>query len=134
MSGYVCHSHADYAFRDKWAKTVSANKNIKVYIGAPASKDAAGTGYVDVGTLANFAKNAQKTFSSFGGVMLWEASLAVGQCGSGARVFCFLNLCARREQQFPQVDKDGAFCRRASPAYLSVRDTSDPHDHPHDHL
>ncbi|KAH8987099.1 glycoside hydrolase [Lactarius hatsudake] len=67
----------NFATWDHWAKTVSANKNIKVYIGAPASKDAAGTGYVDVGTLANYAKQAQKTWSSFGGVMLWEASLAV---------------------------------------------------------
>ncbi|KAH9053008.1 glycoside hydrolase [Lactarius deliciosus] len=67
----------NFATWDHWAKTVSANKNIKVYIGAPASKDAAGMGYVDVGTLANYAKHAQKTWSSFGGVMLWEASLAV---------------------------------------------------------
>jgi len=75
---HVHRAHGDVC-RDHWAKTVSANKNIKVYIGAPASKDAAGTGYVDVGTLANYAKHAQKTWSSFGGVMLWEASLAVGQ-------------------------------------------------------
>lgn len=75
-------AHGTHACRDKWAKTQSANKDIKVYIGAPASWDAAGTGYVDVGTLANYAKHAQKTWSSFGGVMLWEVSLAVGECES----------------------------------------------------
>ena len=78
------------AFRDKWAKTVSANKDIKVYIGAPASEEAAGEGYVDIGTLAKYAKQAQETWSSFGGVMLWEASLAVGQCESTGA--CFLRV------------------------------------------
>ncbi|KAF8268137.1 glycoside hydrolase superfamily [Lactarius quietus] len=62
---------------DKWAKTQSANKDIKVYIGAPASKDAASTGYVELSTLANYAKQAQNDFSSFGGVMLWDVSMAV---------------------------------------------------------
>ncbi|KAK7682490.1 hypothetical protein QCA50_014290 [Cerrena zonata] len=61
---------------DNWAKTQSANKNVKVYIGAPGSADAAGEGYVDAATLATFAKNAQNQFSSFGGVMLWDADSA----------------------------------------------------------
>ncbi|KAI0260435.1 glycoside hydrolase superfamily [Gloeopeniophorella convolvens] len=67
----------NFATWDHWAKTTSANKDIKVYIGAPASKDAAGTGYVDAGTLADYGKQAQDTWSSFGGVMLWDVSLAV---------------------------------------------------------
>ncbi|CAL1717246.1 unnamed protein product [Somion occarium] len=61
---------------DNWAKTQSANKNVKVYIGAPGASDAAGQGYVNAGTLATFAQNAQKQFSSFGGVMLWDADSA----------------------------------------------------------
>ncbi|KAI0058757.1 glycoside hydrolase [Artomyces pyxidatus] len=68
----------DYNFAtwDNWAKTKSANKDIKVYIGAAASAGAAGDGYVGASTLASFAKDAQKTWSSFGGVMLWDASEA----------------------------------------------------------
>ena len=68
--------------RDIWAKTQSANPDVKVYIGAPASQSAAGSGYVDLSTLANFAAQAQQSYSSFGGVMLWDISLAVGQCES----------------------------------------------------
>ncbi|KAH8074808.1 glycoside hydrolase [Cristinia sonorae] len=72
-------NHAsDYNFAtwDNWAKTKSPNKNVKVYIGAPGSPDAAGDGYVSSSTLANFAAQAQKQFSSFGGVMLWDADTA----------------------------------------------------------
>ena len=64
------------SLRDQWAKKGSANPNIKVYIGALAGQD--GSGYVSPNTLAGYIKHAQNTWSSFGGVMLWEASLAVG--------------------------------------------------------
>jgi chitinase len=76
--------------RDTWAKTQSPNPNVKVYIGAAASQVAAGSGYVDVSTLANFATDAQQKYPSFGGVMLWDVSLAVGQCefSLGARFEC----------------------------------------------
>ncbi|KAF8649840.1 hypothetical protein AX16_005603 [Volvariella volvacea WC 439] len=61
---------------DRWARTESPNPNIKVYIGAPASADAAGSGYVRSSTLIEVAKNAQQRYSSFGGVMLWDADQA----------------------------------------------------------
>lgn len=64
---------------DKWAKTQSANKDIKVYIGAPGSPSSAGSGYVDESTLANYVKEAQEKYSSFGGVMLWDASTAYSE-------------------------------------------------------
>jgi len=64
--------------RDTWAKTVSPNKNVKVYIGAPASSTAAGSGFVDVTTLGSIAHQTLANFSSFGGVMLWDASQAFG--------------------------------------------------------
>ncbi|KAI0342621.1 glycoside hydrolase [Trametopsis cervina] len=66
----------NFATWDNWAKTKSANKNIKVFIGAAASADAAGTGYVNSGTLANYAADAQAKYSSFGGVMMWDADTA----------------------------------------------------------
>jgi hypothetical protein len=62
--------------RDGWAKNGSANPDIKVYIGALAGQG--GSGYVVPNTLADYITRAQSTWSSFGGVMLWEASLAVG--------------------------------------------------------
>ncbi|VDC03044.1 unnamed protein product [Peniophora sp. CBMAI 1063] len=60
-----------------WAKSGSDNKDIKIFIGAPASSKAAGTGYVGPNTLGNFATAAQDSSSSMGGVMLWDVSEAV---------------------------------------------------------
>ncbi|KXN83593.1 Chitinase 1, partial [Leucoagaricus sp. SymC.cos] len=62
--------------RDNWARTISPNKNVKVYVGAPASSSAAGGGYVSPGTLHTVAVQMRKSFPSFGGVMLWDASQA----------------------------------------------------------
>lgn len=64
--------------RDNWAKTVSPNQNVKVYIGAPSDSLAAGSGYVDADTLASYALQTREQYSSFGGVMLWDASQAYG--------------------------------------------------------
>ncbi|OBZ72105.1 Chitinase 2 [Grifola frondosa] len=66
----------DFSDWDNWAKTVAINKDVKIYIGAPASSSAAGSGYVDVNTLANIALTTRSQYSSFGGVMLWDASQA----------------------------------------------------------
>jgi len=69
-------SEFNLAVWDHWAKTQSLNRDIKVYLGAPGSPHAAGSGFVSSGTLAQVALNAQKQFSSFGGVMLWDADAA----------------------------------------------------------
>lgn len=61
---------------DIWARTISPNPNVKIYIGAPASASAAGGGYVDAATLTNIALTTRKNFPSFGGVMFWDASQA----------------------------------------------------------
>ncbi|EJC98222.1 glycoside hydrolase [Fomitiporia mediterranea MF3/22] len=66
----------NFAQWDDWAHNTSPNKNVKVYIGAPASSTAAGSGFVDAGTLASIVKTTQSQFSSFGGVMMWDASQA----------------------------------------------------------
>lgn len=63
---------------DNWAKTTSPNKNVKVYIGAPAAPSAAGSGYVSAATLGTIAKETRAKYSSFGGIMLWDASQAYG--------------------------------------------------------
>ena len=50
-----------------------------MYIGTLAGND--GVGYVNAGTLAgsSYIRQAQEDWSRFGGVTLWEASVAVGQ-------------------------------------------------------
>lgn len=55
---------------------MSPNPNAKVYIGAPAASTAAGQGYLDASSLASIATQMRKSFPSFGGVMLWDASQA----------------------------------------------------------
>ena len=62
---------------DYWARNISPNRNVKVYIGAPADATAGG-GYVPLATLKNIAQTTRKSFPSFGGVMLWDASQAWG--------------------------------------------------------
>ncbi|KAG8858743.1 Chitinase 1 [Tulasnella sp. 330] len=64
----------NFAVWDYWATNISPNKNVKVFIGAPASSTAAGSGYVDSGTLQTIAQATRKDFPSFGGVMFWDAS------------------------------------------------------------
>lgn len=55
---------------DTFAKQNSANPGLKVYLGVPAGATA-GAGYVNITTLGEAAQYLQKTYSSFGGVMLW---------------------------------------------------------------
>ncbi|KAK7694334.1 hypothetical protein QCA50_001517 [Cerrena zonata] len=66
----------DFGLWDSWARNTSPNKDVKIYVGAPASSTAAGSGYQDIGTLTNIAVTMRKSFPSFGGVMLWDASQA----------------------------------------------------------
>jgi len=65
-------------YRDNWAKTASPNKNVKIYLGAPAGPLATRSGYVNADTLARDALKLRELYSSFGGVMLWDASQAYG--------------------------------------------------------
>ncbi|KAI1797605.1 class III chitinase [Ganoderma leucocontextum] len=66
----------NFGIWDIWARTVSPNKNVKVFVGTPASPTAAGSGYQDPATLANELTLTRNRFPSFGGVMLWDASQA----------------------------------------------------------
>ncbi|KAG2357048.1 glycoside hydrolase family 18 protein [Suillus spraguei] len=60
---------------DNWAKTISPNRDVKIYIGAPASSSA-GYGYVNASMLSTIIQETMAQYSSFGGVMLWDASQA----------------------------------------------------------
>ena len=65
---------------DNWAKTVSLNPAVKVFLGIPAGQTAAGSGYEPPATLAPIIDYC-KQFSSFGGVMMWDASQAEANNG-----------------------------------------------------
>ncbi|KAL0063817.1 Chitinase 2 [Marasmius tenuissimus] len=63
---------------DQWAKTESRNKDVKIFLGVPGASPTAASpaSYVDPDTLGELAKLIQDQYSSFGGVMLWDASQA----------------------------------------------------------
>ncbi|KAG0380998.1 Chitinase 1 [Mortierella sp. AD032] len=68
---------------DTWAKTISVNKNVKVYLGVPASRTAANAGYVSVERLQEIMDTVRCKYSSFGGVMMWDMSQSYGNLESG---------------------------------------------------
>lgn len=57
---------------DTWAHTISANPDVKVLLGIPANMGA-GSGYTSGSTL-EAAIQYSETFSSFGGIMMWDMS------------------------------------------------------------
>jgi chitinase len=58
-----------------WATTVSLNPDVKVFIGIPGDTTAAGTGYVSASAIASIVDYIKdQEYTSFGGVMLWDAS------------------------------------------------------------
>ena len=71
--GSSTQNNFNFATWDNWAKTTSLNKNVKVFLGIPANTGAAGSGYESGSTLASIIAYS-KSFSSFGGVMMWDMS------------------------------------------------------------
>lgn len=65
---------------DTWAQTVSANPDVKVLLGIPANTGAAGSGYT-TGSALEAAIQYSETFSSFGGVMMWDMSQLYANTG-----------------------------------------------------
>ncbi|KAJ8656391.1 hypothetical protein O0I10_007959 [Lichtheimia ornata] len=76
LQTYGKASQWNFGMWDHWARNVSPNKDVKIYIGAPASSSAAGGGYVPLATLAKIVNDTRHSFPSFGGVMYWDASQA----------------------------------------------------------
>lgn len=75
-------SQTGYNFEtwDNWAKNTSKNPDVKVLVGVPANTGAASTGYISASDLQPVIEYS-KTFSSFGGVMMWDASQAYANDG-----------------------------------------------------
>ena len=63
--------------RDTWAKTMSPNKNIRLYIGVGGSADSV-NGFVGLDELQTIFASTQMKYSSFGGAMVWDVSSAYG--------------------------------------------------------
>lgn len=84
INSYVAGSTTQNSFNfetwDSWAKNTSKNSKVKVFLGVPANTGAAGTGYLSASSLAPVIQYS-KTFSSFGGVMMWDASQAYANVG-----------------------------------------------------
>ena len=80
VPGSDTQNNFNFATWDNWAKTVSLNPNVKVLLGIPAGQTAAGSGYEPPSTLGPIIDYC-KQFSSFGGVMMWDASQAVANSG-----------------------------------------------------
>ena len=59
------------AFMNAWKKWESVPAG-KIFLGLPASKDAAGTGFVPAGELTSHVLPLIKGSSKYGGVMLWS--------------------------------------------------------------
>ncbi len=78
VSSYVPGATTQWNFNfdqwDTWAKTVSKNPSVKVLMGVAGATGAANAGsYVTPATLAPIITFVQQ-YSSFGGIMIWEAS------------------------------------------------------------
>ena len=84
----------NYAAWDSLVKS-SPNPSAKVYLGVPASSTAAGSGYVGIDTVVQAANYLQSTYSTFGGVMMWDASQA------------WANVDSSTNKNFAQGAKDG---------------------------
>jgi len=66
----------NFATWGNWAQKISVNPNVKVFIGAPASAEGAGEGYVPLATLQTITASvlAGPYANVFGGIMLWDTS------------------------------------------------------------
>ena len=84
LQSYVAGAEEQWNFNmnqwDTWAKTVSKSRDVKIFLGVPADLTAAGSGYTSSGALQPIIEYS-KTFGSFGGVMMWDASQAYANAG-----------------------------------------------------
>ncbi|KAF1990726.1 glycoside hydrolase family 18 protein [Aulographum hederae CBS 113979] len=77
VDGAASQNNFNFNAWDNWAKTVSKNPEIKVLLGVPANTGA-GAGYVaDLNGVISYSSQ----YSSFGGVMMWDASQAEANSG-----------------------------------------------------
>ncbi|TVY52423.1 Class III chitinase [Lachnellula cervina] len=78
-AGSSTQNNFNFATWDNWAKTVSLNPDVKVLLGIPGNTGA-GSGY-ETGTTLAAVIAYSKSFSSFGGVMIWDMSQTYSNSG-----------------------------------------------------
>ncbi|KAI7853268.1 glycoside hydrolase superfamily [Circinella umbellata] len=61
---------------DQWVHEESVNKQVKLFIGVPASSYAANDGFVSYEEFTTAITETRNKYNSFGGVMMWDASVA----------------------------------------------------------
>ncbi|KAJ4355534.1 Chitinase 2 [Didymosphaeria variabile] len=84
---------------DTWAKA-SKNPAAKVLLGVPANTGAAGAGYYQTATALQPVIQYSAQFSSFGGVMMWDASQAWTNPGFVASIKSFLTGLKKRQMRW----------------------------------
>ncbi|KAH8432985.1 glycoside hydrolase family 18 protein [Aspergillus melleus] len=80
VPGSSTQNNFNFATWDNWAKSTSLNKNVKVFLGVPGNTGAAGSGYQPLDRVKEIVGYV-KQFSSFGGVMIWDASQVLANGG-----------------------------------------------------
>ncbi|RMY91745.1 hypothetical protein D0862_09657 [Hortaea werneckii] len=80
VPGSTAQTNFNFETWNNWARTVSANPDVKILLGVPANTGAAGTGYLPVSSLGPIIAYC-KQFHNFAGVMMWDVSQA---CERGA--------------------------------------------------
>ena len=79
VTNYADPNSWNYAAWDDWAQNKAPNKDVKIYLGAAASSTAAHTGYAPISLLTTIIQQTRAQYSSFGGVMFWDASQAYSE-------------------------------------------------------
>ncbi|KAJ1897696.1 Chitinase 2 [Kickxella alabastrina] len=95
----------------EWATTVSANKDVRVYLGVPGSPLAASTGYMPLDRLEELVNATRANFNTFGGIMVWDASQA--DTNTVTRDATFVDL-AKRLLDSDKKCTDGSFQTEAA--------------------
>lgn len=90
VPGATTQNNFNFNTWDTWAKTVSLNPDVKVLMGIPANTGAAGSGYT-TGVTLQAAIQYSASFSSFGGVMMWDMSQLYQNVGYLAEIVADLD-------------------------------------------
>ncbi|KAF9162874.1 Chitinase 1 [Actinomortierella ambigua] len=73
----------------EWALNTAKNRDVKLYLGVPASRTAANGGYVEPSRLREIVRELRCAYSTFGGVMSWDISQAYGNFDDGGQAFSY---------------------------------------------
>ncbi|KAF9109270.1 Chitinase 1 [Mortierella sp. AM989] len=68
-------SNFNFETWNRWATTISLNKDVKILLGVPGGPGAAGSGVIDAEQLVRILSSV-RSYSNFGGVMMWDAGVA----------------------------------------------------------